>query len=288
MSLIAIDLDGTLLNESCEISAENAAAVRRAQQSGVIVAISTGRMHFDVREICRRAAIKTPIVSANGGIVHDEAGNLLYNAAMEREAVLAAVNWLEEQAVYYEVSTDAAIYAPRQGRDRLAAEMERLRDVEPMVKMRSAAEIEARQDSQAGRVVVADYREALPETEDVYKLYAFTYDRAVQSAAVREFGACEQIAVYQGGPYSFDLVAAEASKGEGLSRLAVHLGLELKEAAAIGDSQNDIAMFEAVGCSIAMGNAKPEIKGLCRFVTKTNQEDGVAHAIDKLLAGSWN
>ena len=288
MGLFAIDLDGTLLNDNCEISAENAAAVRRAQQSGVIVAISTGRMHFDVREICRRAALKTPIISANGGVVHDEVGNLLYNAAIERDAVLTAVNWLEDKAVYYEVSTDAAIYAPCQGRDRLVAEMERLHEVEPMVKMRSAAEIEARQDSQAGRVVVADYRAALPEKEEVYKLYVFTYDRAVQSAAVREFGACERLAVYQGGPYSFDLVSAEASKGKGVLHLAEYLGVDPKSAAAIGDSQNDIAMFETVGCSIAMGNAKPEIKGFCRFVTKTNQENGVAYAIDKLLTGSWN
>ena len=288
MSLLAIDLDGTLLNESCEISIENAAAVRRAQENGVVVAISTGRMHFDVQAICRRAGLKTHIISANGGIVHDEAGKLLYNAAMERCAALAAVNWLEDKAVYYEVSTDEAIYTPQQGRMRLEAEMERLRESEPMVKMRSAAEIEERQDSQAGRIVVADYKAALPENENVYKLYAFTYDREIQREAVKAFDDFEQIAVYQGGPYSFDLVAADASKGNGVAVLAKHLGIGLDQTAAIGDSQNDISMFEVAGRSIAMGNANAKIKELCRFVTKTNQENGVAHAIEKLLAGSWN
>jgi len=76
--LIALDLDGTLLNRNSEISGENIRAIRDAQQHGMEVVIATGRAHFDVREIFKDTGIRTWVIAANGATIHDPEGKLFF------------------------------------------------------------------------------------------------------------------------------------------------------------------------------------------------------------------
>ncbi len=285
MKLVAIDLDGTLLNKKSEISRTNVAAIRAAQERGVEIVISTGRMYFDVQTICRRAGIITPVISANGGAVHDRKGNLLQHSALKRCDALAVLKWLEEKEVYYETSSASSIYVPAYAMARLAAEVKRLQETDSLPDGFSMAAVERQQSSQDGRVMVQEYHEAIPPDEELYKLYAISYDAAFRQRAILALNAMPGVAVYQGGPNSFEAVSAAASKGNGLRCLTKHLGISLCEAAAIGDSQNDISMLEAVGYSVAMGNAAVEVKSICRAVTRSNEENGVAHALKELLPG---
>ena len=283
MKLVAIDLDGTLLDERHEISRRNAAAVRKAQEQGIEVVISTGRMHFDVREICRRAGIVTPIISANGGAIHERDGRVLQQTALARDAARTVIEWLETNELYYEISTDRSIYVPKQSPLRLAAEQKRLGGCDGQAIERRLAEIEEQQGSQAGRKMADSYQQVLEQGEEPYKVYAITYDEELKMKAVRELNRVSGVAVYRGGPNSFEAVAAAASKGNALQQLAERRGLKLRAVAAIGDSQNDISMLEAAGYSVAMGNAAPEVKAVCRFVTRSNEEDGVAYALETIL-----
>lgn len=80
-----------------------------------------------------------------------------------------------------------------------------------------------------------------------------------------------------------ELIAKETDKGNALQFLAGHLGVDMSNTVVIGDSYNDISMFQVAGTKIAMGNAVDEIKRMATTVTRTNDEHGVAHAIRNLL-----
>jgi Cof subfamily protein (haloacid dehalogenase superfamily) len=86
--------------------------------------------------------------------------------------------------------------------------------------------------------------------------------------------------------YYLDITHPLANKGVALSQFAELLAIPLEEIAVIGDGYNDIAMFERSGLSIAMGNAKPEVRQAADFVTDSNGKDGFANAIDRFILGS--
>ncbi len=112
MKLIAIDLDGTLLNSSHQVSDENKRALREARQAGIEIVVSTGRAHFDVHSIFEPLGIKTWIISANGAAIHAPDGSLYHCEAIEESRARVILSWLEENQYYYEVFTNKAIYTP--------------------------------------------------------------------------------------------------------------------------------------------------------------------------------
>ena len=98
-----------------------------------------------------------------------------------------------------------------------------------------------------------------------------------------QLASVEGIRVMSSADDNVEIIAPHADKGRALGELCARFGTDLAHAAAIGDSENDREMLLAVGMPIAMGNAREDIKQLCRFTTRTNAEDGVAHAIYTLL-----
>lgn len=112
MKLIAIDLDGTLLNSSHQVSDENERALREARQAGIEIVVSTGRAHFDVHSIFEPLGIKTWVISANGAAIHAPDGRLYHCDAIEETRARGILSWLEENQYYYEVFTNKAIYTP--------------------------------------------------------------------------------------------------------------------------------------------------------------------------------
>lgn len=111
MSFIAIDLDGTLLNDQNEINEENIKAIQSAQENGFEVVISTGRAYFDVRTICEKAGISPYVIGTNGATIHAKNGECLSSITLAKDRAESILQWLDERNYYYEVFTDQAIYA---------------------------------------------------------------------------------------------------------------------------------------------------------------------------------
>ncbi len=97
MKLIALDLDGTLLNNKSIISNENADAIRYAQNKGVEVTISTGRPHFDVCSICEKANISTHIIGNNGASIHFKDKKKLYSIGIDKKDAKEILHWLTDK-----------------------------------------------------------------------------------------------------------------------------------------------------------------------------------------------
>ena len=284
--LIAVDLDGTLLNEESRISDKNIEAIKFAQKNGIEVVIATGRAHFDVKKIFEDTGINTWIISANGATIHQPNGELFHSVPIDKEVAIDALSWLEKEGFYYEVSSNHSIFSPQIGQELLAIEMDRIKSANPDVNiegLRSAAE---KQNSQAGFSFIQSYKNLIEKDMDIYNILAFSFHEEKLKNGWSKFEAVDELTIVKSANHNFELVHKNASKGNALQILANKLNIEVADTAAVGDSYNDLSMLKAAGRSAAMGNANQDIKNACKEITLTNDEDGVAHFIYKLMSNT--
>ncbi|MBG9447434.1 Cof-type HAD-IIB family hydrolase [Cytobacillus firmus] len=281
MSLIAIDLDGTLLNGQNEISKENIKAIQSAQENGFEVVISTGRAYFDVRTICEKAGISPYVIGTNGATIHAKNGECISSITITRDCAESILQWLDERNYYYEVFTDQAIYALKKEREQFYKEIQSLKSADSeMTELAAEAE---RQFDQFGFVLVESCQDILDQAEEFNNILACSFDKMKLEEAWNEFKTFDGLMVVSSADHNIEITNKRATKGMALEKLAFMLNDTLEQAMAIGDSNNDLSMFEKVGCSVAMGNAKDEIKAVCTMTTLTNVENGVAYAINRYM-----
>ncbi|MDM5225135.1 Cof-type HAD-IIB family hydrolase [Cytobacillus sp. NJ13] len=281
MSFIAIDLDGTLLNDQNEINEENIKAIQSAQENGFEVVISTGRAYFDVRTICEKAGISPYVIGTNGATIHAKNGECLSSITLAKDRAESILQWLDERNYYYEVFTDQAIYALKKEREQFYKEIQSLKSADSeMTELAAEAE---RQFDQFGFVLVESCQDILGQAEEFNNILACSFDKMKLVEAWNEFKTFDELMVVSSADHNIEITNKGATKGMALEKLAFMLNGTLDRAMAIGDSNNDLSMFEKVGCSVAMGNAKDEIKAVCTMTTLTNVENGVAYAIHRYM-----
>ncbi|MBD1378913.1 Cof-type HAD-IIB family hydrolase [Metabacillus arenae] len=281
--LIAIDLDGTLLNNKNEVSKENLEAIRSAQENGVEVVIATGRAYFDVREIFKNTGIKTWIIGANGATIHHPDGGLFHSVPIEKDDAAEILQWLEKEEFYYEVFSNEAIFTPLNGRELLQIEMDRVISANPEVTIEELTMALEKQFSQTGFTFIESYQEIISSPADIYNILAFSFHKDKLEKGWNKYKELEHLTLVTSANHNFELEHKQASKGHALEKLAVQLGIDLRDTAAIGDSMNDVSMLKKAGLSIAMGNARQEVKDISDHVTLGNDENGVAHTLNSVV-----
>ncbi|KON89577.1 hypothetical protein AF332_23955 [Sporosarcina globispora] len=283
MSFIAIDLDGTLLNDQNEISEENIKAIQSAQEKGLEVIISTGRAYFDVQTICEKAKISPYVIGTNGATIHAKNGECISSITITKDCAESILQWLDERNYYYEVFTDQAIYATKKRRQDFYNEIHSLKSSDLDKDMKELVAEAERQFDQFGYVFVESYQDILRQAEEFNNILACSFDKMKLEEAWNQFKTIDELMVVSSADHNIEITNKGASKGMALEKLAFMLNGTLDRAMAIGDSNNDLSMFEKVGCSVAMGNAKDEIKAVCTMTTLTNVENGVAHALNRYM-----
>lgn len=284
IKLIAIDLDGTLLNSDSKISEENVNAIRKAQSLGVHVTIATGRAHADVKAICKEAGINTPVIGANGATTHDENSNRVESIPMDRNTAMSVLEWLDQNQFYYEVLTDQAIYSPNEGHQLMSIEIDRALSANPEESLDRLLRMAEKQYEQTGIVRIPSYL-SIPEDAEIYNILSLSFDKQKLELGRARFRNNPEVTMVISADHNFEVEHPDASKGNALRKLAARLGISLENTMAIGDSNNDVSMLTIAGCSVAMGNAHPDIQAIAKEVTLTNIENGVAYAIECKLAG---
>ncbi|KON69348.1 hypothetical protein AKG34_11645 [Peribacillus butanolivorans] len=283
MSFIAIDLDGTLLNDQNEISEENIKAIQYAQDRGFEVVISTGRAYFDVQKICEKSGISPFVIGTNGATTHSKSGKCISSITITKDRVESILQWLDERNYYYEVFTDKAIYTLKKGREHFHNEIKSLKSADLNTDMKELVEVAERQFDQFGYVLVENYHDILKQEEEFYNILACSFDKKKLEEAWRQFKKFDELMVVSSADHNIEMTSKRASKGMALEKLAFLMNGSLDQAMAIGDSNNDLSMFQKVGYSVAMGNAKDVIKAVCTTTTLKNDENGVAYAIYRYL-----
>ena len=259
--LLALDVDGTLLTSGGLLSARTREALRAADRARWHVAVVTGRPLPYVLPLVRELAVGEFVVAANGATVAEIAsGAVLYQASLPGHVVLEALASARRAVP----GLRAAITTPRgfhveTGFDVLA----------PL--------------SKADAVVLDD---ASPRPDDtVHSTVLFALGLATSTVLERVSGVVpDDVHVSPSGlPGSVELTAPGVHKGSGVAHLCERLGVERDDVVAFGDGLNDHEMLRWAGHGVAMGNADPSTRAIVDEVTASNDLDGVAMVVERLL-----
>ncbi len=270
--LIALDMDGTLLlSDHRTVLGPNIDAIRRAHALGIRVAINTGRMVEDASDFVRRLDLPCLIIAANGARACDgpmPGGKWLYRGAIAPADAHRALDIL--------IPTGLTVIGFEDGMTHTCAPNPDFRY--HLVKR---------------GLIDARYGEAtLREGADrgLMKIFAAgdgfagdVYDPRVEPARVRLKRELGHLQISSSAPGNIEITSPEAGKGTTLARVAAHYGLTREQVMAVGDAGNDLNMLEYAWHSVAMGNASDEVKRVCRYVTATNDECGVAQIIHRVI-----
>ncbi|MFC4403419.1 Cof-type HAD-IIB family hydrolase [Gracilibacillus xinjiangensis] len=284
MQLIATDLDGTLLNENHEISAENRQALQMAKDNGVEIVVATGRSYSAAKLPLRNAGLDFPIICLNGAKIYDKAEQLIRSAPLDKQTCREIQQVCQQNNMYFEVFTNKATYS--ESREKFLEVM-----IDIMVSAfphlsREDVELEATNRFQQERIETVDDFEALFDREDieVYKMLAFSMDDTTLERVRETLEKAPDLTITSSGLSNLEFNHPDAQKGIAVELFAKKYGIKMKDVMAIGDNFNDVSMIKAAGFGVAMGNANEEIKAMANFTTRTNREDGVAYAVRKFLS----
>jgi len=275
LRLLALDIDGTLLDSDGRIPTANHYAVARAIDAGIEVVLATGRRYDSARPIFEALPDALTLILSNGAIVKARDGQTLMRSLLSRETARAVLAEFAE----HRASAAVVFDRPREGQVVFEAiDWEHLRH---------------RRFFEANRpflAEVAPLEHCLTE-DPIQVMFSggctemrHLFERLQQ----RSDGFSVALTEYQHRDFSLvDIVTAGCSKGSALLAWAAERGLARDEVMAMGDNLNDLQMLEFAGTAVIMGNALPELKARGWPVTGSNNDGGVAQAIDRyVLAGS--
>ncbi len=262
--LIVADLDGTLLNSNHEVSPLTAQAVMAAQEQGVQFTVATGKTFPSTPAIIRRFGIGIPVICGNGTQVFAPDGTLLHEDPIPLDYAVEAIEMAQARGFTPVVYTLDGLLAPV--RDENVAELVAHHEPEP--------------------VIVRDVVAALREHFKPYKLVLMHRDHdkvaAFQSEITRAFEGRAQV-LRSGLASLVEVMPYGVNKGTALDVVLAHVGVKTEETIAFGDNWNDLAMLQHAGIGVAMGHAPRAVKAQADYVTGTNDEDGVGHALYKFV-----
>ncbi|GFZ26958.1 sugar-phosphatase [Lactobacillus corticis] len=266
IKLIAIDIDGTLVNNQKIITPKVKQAILRAQEQGCKIVICTGRPLAGARQYLQELGLADQndqyVVSYNGAVVETTAGKVIFKKGLDYQ------EYIDLEAI----SRKLQLHFHAVGLDRIYTAN---RDIGKWTVYNSTVV----KLNIAYRTV--DEMRAIPIIKCMYVDDPDYLDAQIHSPL---FDQMKGRAVFsKTEPFYYEATSAGVDKGSGLKHLAEYLNLAADQVMAIGDEANDRAMIEYAGFGVAMGNAVPVTKQAANWITTDNEHDGVAVAIDKIL-----
>lgn len=264
--LIALDLDGTLLNSQKQISKETLETLSEAAQKGILIVPCTGRLYKTVPEAVKCLPFVRYMITVNGARIYDhQKGTVLYQEEIPIEVAEHLYDYIETLPAVFDCYQDNEMWINKEFYDRAEELFEDDKTVK-LIRMRKPVE---------------NFRQVIRErNKSLEKIMMFFYDEERRleewNRISVKFPMCSVVCSREN---NLEISAVKATKGEGLKCLCSYLGINLNECMALGDQSNDLSMLKLAGISVAMGNAKEEVKNVADWVTTSNDLDGVAMAI---------
>lgn len=283
IKLIASDMDGTLLNEKHKIDKETVIAIRKAEEAGIVFAISTGREYDNVKPLLDENNIKCQCVLMNGAEYRDEEGNILEEINIDQKVAFKIINILQKEKVSARIFTNKGIFTTDTKEEALKEMTYRTLSFEPKLSYEEAEELAKVQPYFIQLKYITNLEEFFSSDIEVRKFVAFHSDLEIINRMKKVVGEIQDIAVSSSFKDNIEVTHITAQKGIILAKVAEKMGFEREEVLVLGDSFNDYSMFKEFPESVAMENAIPEIKEIAKYITDTNDNLGVAKAIYKVL-----
>lgn len=275
--LVILDIDGTLLNPKGMITAKTMSAIRKARQQGVVVTLCTGRNIRKTIPVAKKAEVNTPFACIDGTLlfdpVHSRVVEELCLSKKELDYILdIAVNKdmlveVTDGYHYFKYARDESLYKydifnKRTFSGRIKSFLGGVRYTKGLEDLRLVK-------APVYQVILSGSRETIAGVKDT--VLAHTDERI--EARDHLWDNCVFIS------------RKGVKKALGMESLCRYFDVSMEETIAIGDDLNDIDMLEKAGLGIAMGNANDRVKAVADYITLSNQEDGVAAAIERFIVG---
>ncbi|UJF32738.1 Cof-type HAD-IIB family hydrolase [Paenibacillus hexagrammi] len=258
--LIAADLDDTLLRDDLTISQETVEAIHQAVAKGVTFTIATGRSFPSAAKIANRIGLNVPIITYQGALIKNlQDEEVLYERNVPLEAARFLLDFSEKRNLHLQLYHGDELYAGE--------------DNDKIKKYVSLSKTP---------YLIGDLRQWI----DIPQPKMLIVDEPTVCDQLREellplLG--DQLHITKSKPHYLEFMHKEGTKGHAIEFLAQHIGCGLDQVIALGDAWNDREMLQVAGMGVAMDNALPELKELANYVTRSNNEDGVRHVIEKFV-----
>lgn len=266
IKLVAIDLDGTLLNSKKEISARNKEALAQAKAAGVKIVICTGRplaaigIYLDALNLRDNGDYS---ITFNGGLVQkNDTGEIIEKASMPVENVHDLFELAKSLNVPLDILSDG-----------LVLQLPTTQDHESLY-------------SQLNKLLTYESYELAQLTADrIYNKAVIAVDQTYLDEQIKKIPRpfYDRYEIIKTRSNLLEFMPKGITKAYGISLLARDLGIKQEEIMTIGDEENDLPMIEYAGLGVAMENAVAKVKDLADVITDTNDNDGVAQAVEKFV-----
>lgn len=266
--LIALDLDGTLTNDAKQITPHTKKVLHEAAEKGAAIALVSGRPTIGIQRLARElelARIGGYILAYNGGHIIDcKTGEDIFQARFPRDCIGEAIGFSRRTRIAM-VTYDAQGIVTEGPVDQY--------------------------------VLHESYNNGIPvkQVEDLAAYLDYPFVKMVMCGDPDKIAALEivmaehfrgRLDIYQAESVFLEVMPLGITKAAGLQKLMRCLGVDREALMACGDANNDLPMMKLAGLSVAMGNAYENVKQAAHFITKSNNDDGVAYAIEKFVLDS--
>ncbi|SHG94992.1 sugar-phosphatase [Tepidibacter thalassicus] len=262
--LIALDMDGTLLNENKEISKANYEAIQEAKRRGKKVVIATGRPLLGIKKFLEELNLISDedyVVAFNGALVQSiKSGKIVAKTTLQLNDYRELYELSKKLNVNIHALTESSVITPKNSK---YTEMEAVLNNIPI------REIPL---------------EDIDENETIVKVM-FVDESEIIDEVIKKIPQKirKKYTVVRSAPFFLEFLDKSVNKGVGVNAIAKELGVDPKEVICVGDAENDIDMIKYAGLGVAMDNAFNEVKKIANYITLSNEKDGVAHVIQKFM-----
>lgn len=261
IQLVALDVDGTLVDTDMVVSPRLRQAIQTGQAAGVIFTLATGRGPRSIAPFVQELGFSAPQICYQGGLIYDVAqAQILHRATLPVALVHEAIAWARGAQYDISIYIDGQIYIetfrhPRAFYDRWFG-----------LPIHQVPDLVAAVTHDPEKVLFT----AEPAEADL-----------IHQALTQHFSPRAQ--VMRTHELFVELVPNDTSKGQALAWLAGEYGIDQQQVMAVGDSENDLSMVAWAGLGVAMGNAVPDVKAVANWIAPSVQEDGAAVALERFV-----
>lgn len=276
IKLIALDLDGTLLDSNGIISNKTCDAIKEAIKRGIEIVPATGRnIGLICEEIKAIDGIRYAITSNGAAVIDIREERVIFSNFINLDILKRIIDLIKNYPIVIELYADGHAYVDRDVFDN----PEKYNLNENQIHLMAY-----------NHILIDNFFNLIDESKDtnwikcVEKINIPFLNEDIKKKVLKNLSdEVNEIKITSSGKDNLEINISSANKGNGLEKLVNILGIRLEEVAAIGDNNNDIEMIEISGLGIAMGNAIDEIKNKAGYVTVDNDKNGAAEAIIKIL-----
>ena len=269
--IIAVDMDGTLLNDDKHISDYNLEMIKKAVNLGVKFVIASGRIPSGLKFYETTVSKDQPMICCNGSIILDENKNTIYSKCINRESMLQVIDVLRERKdTYFHFYSEDIIYG-----EQFALAIERFYEFNRKADRKLRMEIR----------IIGDSKEFVKNTSsEISKIVVIDKDLDYLNDIRKRLDDISGVETTKSDIDNIEIGSKGSSKGTGLRFLAEYYGVSLEECIAIGNDENDISMLGCAGLGVAVKNARNHIKEFADYITeKDNNNGAIGEVIEKFI-----